>query len=1240
MIRFARKLLKAFRSVTFRFPSRILEILLLLCLLNISAKSQAGFFDDLGECFTDPCNCFNHSHEREQWGPDGKTMKQLSSNTYDYPATFTNGAAPSSWPPLNDISSPNRNCPPYNRYDGRRNCLYQFDAPSGAFLGTYRAYCAEADASASYKSPTITLRMQSCNFAACWTQSKRLNALNSECVTWPTQYGIPTIRFCTRVAVNRIDAKTDSSGNQVYKSNGNPDITLSPDPGYKYHFLDTNGFPRPDPGITNSSGYQVYLPKICLYEDPSFVEALTAYMEPYRQGGVDIFDNDIYSQPLHYDPTGQNSGGGSFGIMDLIVGAKANQMVESKFLFNNDSTYFTSDMRNYQASKTWDTSYSDWVKEFAVNKRDSLGCVFLPIGPFPPPFCDTLRPIPQSVTINKICPKGAVVNSANTLVYQTIDSTYTEPCVKSSVTNNFINNAIRVTIDDILPICGQTSNPLTSRLCVRIVTSGSTPRNIYENYNDLLPKCNNLSNPTNAPCVVTAATPAAASQKFRVIYGIKQTKDKPLKKLEGYPSNITSFCTGSANATYPCIDIYGVNNGNYKDISLNLTSLTRPSGSTYYILGTEDSIQDSNGRSYTLKPYISFQGPEGDTIELSNGVLLPPNSLCIYYTPPALTNIEDAGCVSRAPVPLISAYSCSSPPAGQSCNETSTHFAPRVLAELSYTGAQGAPNEKIYTTLGPRDLTSSQYTNFLGYIVDSFIVDEDLITHPFPSARRIANSPVSIWGKYDGDILPVNSTNQVVSTAKYVGKIEYFTGVYNRGGKKLVIRGTNIPKCHTPVPGQLSPTGFPIYDNSNCVLSKLRYQDKVNCSTFKNANANRRCTSAEATSCTTKSTIPITGSTNVVSIKQCTNDNCYVSSELTSNICEIDESPEARVIPSYTSPTIALQPSQFYNYTAVTTGVCASTSDSMPYDTAKCGIRNKTILENGASADIPEHPKCAAVTASSSSGNASWPKTAIGSKATGSCMLGYQAPGGTLTSRLCYGDNNKNSVFEPITTTSTCIVAICSGISTADSSSGYATWTSATYGNNSTPTCSAGLTAPASGFSARACAQQSNGSYALNALNAGQWCYSNTTSLAKSITLTANHHEVGLVKVVSSRENNPTSRRCCKRSSPGVCWERGTCWDDKWSTVYTVSIGHRNYFNTDGTVKSTVNWLKPNTNKNSLTTLTLTFSKSGYTISNISLRSEGSAISNQSGNTFTIYYTSGNGANTGVAGTFKVSVPD
>ena len=1244
--------------------SLLLRVITFFVIINISLfsrEAEAGFFDDLGACFTDPCSCGNGAVD-EQWQPDGQTIKQMSLNTYDYPANFTAIGPPSGWPPKNHIGSPNKNCPPYDRYSGRRNCLYQFDAPSSPFLGTYRVYCAEADPSATYKNPTIKLRMQSCNIFACWTQSTNLNALSSECVTWPTQYGIPTIRFCTRVAVNRIAPHLDGVGNQVYRSDGTPDIAFTPDPGYHYHFLDRNGFPRPDPGIKNSAGYTIYLPKICLYEDPSFVEALAAYMEPYRKSGIDVFDHDIYSQPLQYSPEG-------LGVMDLLMGAQGNQLVESEFYFSDDSDFFTRDMMNYSSGKSWDTSYSDWVKEFAVHKRDSLGCVFLPIGPFPPPFCDTLSTIKSSVNIQNICPKAVMPNATNTgSIYGTVDSTSTNPCVKSTVDNNFIKNAVRATIDNIVPICKNASaNPLTSTSCVKLISGGVNISTIYYNLNDMLPKCNNSTSPTNAPCIVTSLAPVASNGNFRIVYGIKSSSSASLRQVNGFPSNILRTCSSNSTPTtsiYPCVDIYGINNGSYKDIIFDLSNPNNVSYTNNYTVGSAIELEDENGRTYEVKPYISYQGSEGEDIAVDN-INLPPNSMCLSYEAPSLTEYQSAGCVSRAPYPLMYGYDCSSLPAGHSCSTLPSHFNPQMMIALSYQNAGGnPPSDTAFLTIGARNLTSVNFVNMLGYMIDSLVVDADQFSPPFPVGRQINNSPNSIWGQYADNILPLDASGHVVSTAEYIGKIEYLSGVYNRGGAQLVALGASATRCHTPIPGRITATGHPFYDNSNCVLSLLRYQDKVNCTTFKNSNARRKCSTAEVTSCTQSTTIPLTGSAGAITIMQCTDSNCYIPPEsMPLEVCQIDNSPAARVIPSYTSPNISIGASQYYDYTAVETGPCQQPStssappassgtlpepNSSPYDVSKCGMRDKTIIEKGVSATIPEHPKCQAVTsATQSSGYATWPQTSVGASATGSCEANYQAPAGGLGGRLCYSDNDRNAKFVPIATATTCVAISCPDTSVADVSSGYATWSTVTYGESSTPTCQSGLTAPTGGFTDRKCAQQSSGSYALDPMKAGEWCYAKTANLAganSTVTLSSTDQQ-GYIQVgAATRVNNRTSYSCCHMSCGifGCCaGQRGTCYNDNWSTKYTVSVGHPSYFATTGTPQ----WLTPNPVKPTTYTVNVSIANTNtakpYTINNVNISTEPTTGTTSStvGNAITVTYKSF-ADYTGAKITFEISIPD
>jgi hypothetical protein len=66
-------------------------------------------------------------------------------------------------------------------------------------------------------------------------------------------------------------------------------------------------------------------------------------------------------------------------------------------------------------------------------------------------------------------------------------------------------------------------------------------------------------------------------------------------------------------------------------------------------------------------------------------------------------------------------------------------------------------------------------------------------------------------------------------------------------------------------------------------------------------------------------------------------------------------------------------------------------NQSPTYDASISGTRDKTVIEQGLCASIPQ-PKCNAIdetSASNSDNKATWPETVIGLKVTGSCISGY-----------------------------------------------------------------------------------------------------------------------------------------------------------------------------------------------------------------------------------------------------------
>lgn len=745
---------------------KIIRLFAFVILLSIASTSNADFWSDALACLENPCSC-GLSNQKETWGPDNNTMKQLSFQTYDYQkedgtngdgtAKFPwNAASDAGWSPGENSVQPNTICPPWGRYEGRHNCLKQFDMPNEIFWINYRVYCAEAVTNQDFTNPSIRVRMQSCNILGCFTESTTLNGGSAECVTWPTQYGLPTIRFCARIAVNNMTNAKNTDGSIKRDADGNVLLSYNPDPGYYLHFLDTNGYPRPDVGKKTQNGlYTAYLPKICLYEDPSVIEGLTSWSEGYRCGQEDWNDTNIYYQPQHANIAGGSECNKSKLTIGTFFGAQQqNNAVESDYFFNHigdTSNYggytarylhFTSAMTSdlpAPGSGNFKTSYKKWVQDFVVNKTPSssdsginmvgsgLGCVFLALGPFPPPFCSVLTPSPASISIQEICAqKIAVDTTTSATVLGLAKSTTTSPCVRSSVArNNFINNSLRISLDNVLPICADPkTDTIATKTCVKLYPNylsstvlsplEAAPPPAYPSSlihtinNDVLPKCA-LSTPSDGkPCIVTSnAVPACPSgatcdaSNFRIVYGIKYNANSGLTQINGYPGDLQNIADCNRLTTsYPCVAVYGINIGQYSDFTFNLNGTVDPTNASCYQSGTSFALADAKG-SYVINPYISLAGPTApvtvsgttNTIDgctscsyvatapaastctpSSATPILNPNSMCVTYITPSSPTAVSAGCIKRAPPPQLSG----------STSSTTTYSAPNMLVKLSY----------------------------------------------------------------------------------------------------------------------------------------------------------------------------------------------------------------------------------------------------------------------------------------------------------------------------------------------------------------------------------------------------------------------------------------------------------------------------------------------------------------------------------------------------------------------------
>lgn len=892
--------------------------LILLFLLSCSCNCYGSAWDDFVAYLSNPCNIPGSGNIIENW--HGKTF---------------------------DRGAENALCPPWNKVDGRYNntCLVQegFDLPR-PFIGAYVRYCAESTPESSYFNPKIRVRNQTCNSIACWTKSKTLN-WDGECALWPSPVGLPLLRICARIALP-----------------ANPIIGTPADPGYTLGtHLGFDGYQENDEPYVGVDGQPVYFdqPKLCAYKDPSLIDtlslinpiglastALSSAVTGTNQFVIDIMDYNPKRQILHMTTDLHPLAKILIAIID-VAGSSGKSLGDmlATLLDSINSAIFSSGFNLFKEifdflGKVIDyvkEAFTALIKEFGQFNRvvDNyhFGCVEIPMGPFPPPFCPKILPFKPDPTTQPICKLDAEG--------KVIDSSSDDKCVISPLVNNLINNSIRVTFDNFVPLCRNGENPMLTDKCVTLSNVSSSAENLHylTLRKDTIKSCSVASG--SEPCVNTKIP---FHSGFRIVYA---SKTGSTSIPSGYFFTDIENCRIDIDNN--CQEIWGINIGKFIDTSLTFPAIqlaTNISG-----LSKDFTLDDTSGaaRSFTASivrmstylPALSFQQE--------------PSQVCVFEG----NNV--VGCENRGiltTMPLV--YSCDSNiVSGLSC--TSTYFAPKIITSLKID------NNSTSAVIEPLAVHNSNTINYqvnlAGFDFSSFVTDDNFVMKPFSGTN--SPSPTSIYGVYKNGALPIDSSGKATN-AVYLYGLEYVSDKYLQGGKRVCLNFEALEAC-TP-------------DNvSNCILSKLLSTNIANCQDFQQkmqTYPNLRLCQATDTNCVNKDAI--SGQNGAITIQACQQGYCYTSTS-GSEVCKVSISPIDRFDPASSSLIgIPLALTEYYDL-----------KNKPYYDRNTYGIRNKNSGELGLCVPILQ-PKCSAITTlSAANGNATWPETEIGQLATGTCPTGW-----------------------------------------------------------------------------------------------------------------------------------------------------------------------------------------------------------------------------------------------------------
>lgn len=897
-----------------------------------AAPAHANFWSSISSCLSDPCNCGDSNDEVwEEW----------------------NGAR-------SYKGKKNKLCPPWNKGDGRKNniCLVKSSYPD-AWTKSYRNICAEEVKESTYLQPKIRVRGQQCNAVACWATANILG-WDGQCVNLAGAYGLPLHRMCARVAV---PATTG-------------DNPTPQDPGYTSGVhLDRQGATVNDELMTAYDGTTFVLnsPKLCLYRDPG---AFT-----FEPGVVDLLDLNPNKQPFHKT----NEVHPVVKVLMFFVelssesGQMPFQLLSSLFGMINDGN----DGQTTVASVLQDMfQFIGWIiNEFGNLIIDVLqqygqinstvdntiyGCVQIPLGSYPPPYAPTLESVAPSAYTQKICH-----NDANGIP---VESTELNPCVVSMLDNNLVQNVIRISFMNFVPICPSGQLPNSDK-CVAINNLGvsgsaSALHNTVTARTDILPVCSSAQ--AGQPCVNTtiphrcSVTTNGCQGGFRVVYGIKMGSTIA---PQAYFRDDLADCNLSNQIA--CQQIWGVNTAEFVDVALTFPETE--SASNIASLESTINLTNNNLNSVEFSVFIPRVAVYDENLDFTPD----PGQICV------IEGQRIVGCENRAPYINPTVYSCDSDEAPLVCQ--SDYFHPRFIASISQDG---------FTTsiiVDPPSVYNSSATdkqiNLAGYDFDSFVTDSTLVEKPFTDPRAPNSS--SLFGNYrDNNVVP-NAPDAV-----YLYGLEYINDKYHVGGALACLKNSSAKKCPE--------------DTKNCVLSSLLNSNVVDCAAFTNLFTEYPSLTACAANTTPSGcniVKTVNGSTagKFVRVYSCpaTLSHCYtISGTSATDICKVSRMVADRVDPAASFGEY-LSNDQYYNV------------QSSSFNRSVNGLRDKTANEQSLCVEVPQG-RCRVINnPSESTGYALWPETNVGQQATGTCAIG-KVPLRPLVRYCVPNPETQSFEFEPL----------------------------------------------------------------------------------------------------------------------------------------------------------------------------------------------------------------------------------
>jgi hypothetical protein len=401
------------------------------------------------------------------------------------------------------------------------------------------------------------------------------------------------------------------------------------------------------------------------------------------------------------------------------------------------------------------------INQFVVDNR---GCIDYPMGPSPPPYCDSIVGSRPSAQLMNICSQSAYFYPYTDNNIQPSETN--SPCeiVKDIDTgikkySSFENPIVRIYFNNPLPVCAS-GNTSTSDVCVFPISLVS-PSELWQS-GSIINICADASeiNCVRLPSGILDVGP------FRPYYTLENAGSIGLNLVPGSSTGNMPFAdfeniSTSSTAPPPYLSFAGVQNSDYVDVTP----------------GNLITIHDYN---LTKRMFLIRFNDAGDQISITERANGANDN-----TP--LPSDQPVGLIDRPHMPLPVISSC---PNNNSCEYTSSQDpttqmrikaslgnpAKQTIIAVDLIDADGnaqSPTPFCYkddnTSHGNATNNEIPCTLYASKVFSAYITDDNNRT------TDTAGSDGSIAGNYNG--------------AQYIGGLEYVRNMYCRGATKICLSG-------------------------------------------------------------------------------------------------------------------------------------------------------------------------------------------------------------------------------------------------------------------------------------------------------------------------------------------------------------------------------------------------------------------------------------------------------------------